>query len=420
MPPFLLQTILSAGRRVLPGALLWAGALTALAQTAAPITFHKDFDGGSLAKVEQVASNHVLCHVEGQSDERGRNRQATWYYFRIDGARGRDLTLTLTNLVGEYNDKPGAVSMSADTIPVFSHDGEHWQHFPAMEWNAATKTATLRCRAERESLWIAHVPPYPVKRLEALLSEIKRSPHVHATEIGRSVEGRPLHLISVTESNRPAAGRKTVWLMARQHPWEAPTSFVMEGALRFITSGDPAARRLREQVNFQFVPMMGVDGVVHGKVRFNSNGYDVNRHWNDDDWRSEEFRKRMQEIWSVKKTIFEHLDAGGRIDLLVNLHNTETTEFLETQAEDEAAQALLRRFDEALAARTSFDPSRKITFAKKGISDTNSLYHQRRVPVVLMEQRISFSQKLSRRPTVEDRLRFGRELITVMAESVAP
>src|ERR1044071_9918609 len=88
----------------------------------AAITFHKDFEGGSFEKIEQVTSNHFRCHVEGQSDERGRNRQATWYFFRIDGAHGRELIVSLTNLVGEYNDRPGAVSMNAETVPVFSHD----------------------------------------------------------------------------------------------------------------------------------------------------------------------------------------------------------------------------------------------------------------------------------------------------------
>ena len=50
--------------------------------------------------------------------------------------------------------------------------------------------------------------------------------------------------------------------------------------------------------------------------------------------------------------------------------------------------------------------------------DTNSLWGQRQVPVLLMEQRISTSKKLGRRPTTEDRLAFGRQLVEVMAEAV--
>jgi hypothetical protein len=46
------------------------------------------------------------------------------------------------------------------------------------------------------------------------------------------------------------------------------------------------------------------------------------------------------------------------------------------------------------------------------------LWKERKVPVLLMEQRIGTSQKLGRRPTMEDRLDFGKQLITVMAETV--
>ena len=408
-----------SGRAAFCLAGLVAGMLGVWAQGAPPVTFHKDFPGGSLGRVEEVASNHFRCHVEGQADERGRNRQATWYYFRIDDARGRDLTLTLTNFVGEYNDRPGAVAMSAETIPVFSHDGEHWQHFPTLAWNNLTKEATLQARAEKDSLWIAHVPPYLPSRLDKLLADVRSSPLARVRVLGQTVQGRDLHLVTVADLDPSAPAKPCLWLIARQHAWEAPTSFVMEGALRFITSDAPAARALRARADFQFVPMMALDGAAGGLVRFNVHGYDVNRHWDDPDWRSPDFRQHMPEIASVKQALFDHLDVGGRIDLLVNLHNTETTEFLETQADDPSVLALMRRLDDTLTARTTFDPSHPLAVNAKPISDTNSLWRQRKVPVLLMEQRISASPKLGRRLTVEDRLQFGRELLAAMADAVA-
>ena len=385
---------------------------------AASITFHKDFEGGSFGRLEQVSSNHFRCHVEGQADERGRNRQATWYFFRMDGWRGLELKLSLTNLVGEYNNRPGAVSMNADTVPVFSHDGEKWQHFRAMDWDPLAKEATVPVRFERESLWVAHVPPYTVSRLQGLLSELKRSASVRLETIGRTMENRELPLVTVTDFEERETDKKTVWLIARQHAWEAGTSFVMEGALRFIASDEPAARDLRQRVMFKFVPMMAHDGVVHGKVRFNMSGYDLNRHWNNQGWRSEDFEEHMPEIAFVKKAIFAWLDTGKRIDLMVNLHNTETAEYVRSQTDDPGTQALFKRFEDELVAKTSFDPSTRVSFSTEQIDDTNSLWRQGRVPVALMEQRISVSRKLGRRPTVEDRLKFGRDLVAEMGNAV--
>ena len=38
-----------------------------------------DFEGGSLGKVKRVAETTFVCAVEGQADQDGRNRQASWY-----------------------------------------------------------------------------------------------------------------------------------------------------------------------------------------------------------------------------------------------------------------------------------------------------------------------------------------------------
>ena len=72
------------------------------------ITFNTNFEDASLGRIEKLDEQTFRCHVAGQSDERGRNRQANWYYFRMDHVKGRDLAITLTDFVGEYNDKPGA------------------------------------------------------------------------------------------------------------------------------------------------------------------------------------------------------------------------------------------------------------------------------------------------------------------------
>jgi hypothetical protein len=388
------------------------------AQEKSAITFNKNFEGGSLGKIEKFGDTQFRCFVEGQHDQRGRNRQANWYYFRMDNVQGREMTLTLTDFVGEYNDKPGSCPMNADTFPVFSYDDEHWQHFPAMDWDNQKKEATLKFRPERDRVWIAHIAPYTHSRLLRLLSEIDRAECARVEIIGQAVQRRELHMVTVTNFEKSDAAKKTVWLQARQHAWEAGTSYVMEGALRFITSDDPRARDLRDKAVFKFTPMMDPDGCASGKVRFNANGYDVNRHWDKVDLRRKEFLEQMPEIWYVKKTIFGSLDAGRKIDLMVNMHNEESGEHLDTQVDDAATLKMMQRFYDSLSAKTSFDPSQKLNIKKEPGNTTNVLWNERKIPVMLMEQRISTSKKLGRRPTVEDRLAFGRQLIEVMAETV--
>src|SRR4051812_36764698 len=100
-----------------------------------PVRFNTAFEGAALERVDVVGENEFRIYVPGQQDQRGRNRQATWFYFRMDNVRGRDLTITMTGfLPGEYNDQPSS-HVSYEMIPVFSQDGEHWQHFSAMAWD---------------------------------------------------------------------------------------------------------------------------------------------------------------------------------------------------------------------------------------------------------------------------------------------
>jgi hypothetical protein len=398
------------------GAALYAA--TAVAQDRPAVTFNTNFEGASLGRVEAVGPGHYRCAVAGQQDQRGRNRQATWYYFRIDGARGRDLTLTLHDFVGEYNDKPGTVPMTADIIPVFSDDGETWRHFPAMDWDAEKKEATLRIRPAADSLWVAHIPPYTPGHLDKLIADVNRSAHAVVEVVGKSAGGRELHEITVTNADGPDAAKKTVWLVARQHAWEAGTSHVIDAAVRFAASDDEAARRLRDRVVMKFTPMVDPDGCAAGRVRFNANGYDVNRHWARTGLPPKDALRLMPEIWYVKKSILAYA-ARRPIDLLVNLHNTETGEYLATQVDDPAALARIRLFAEALRTGSSYDPPSPDVRVATGPADTtNALWGEGRVPAVLLEQRIATGKKLGRRPTVEDRRAFGKGLITVAAETV--
>ncbi|HMJ89794.1 MAG TPA: M14 family zinc carboxypeptidase [Candidatus Acidoferrum sp.] len=388
------------------------------AEKKAAITFNTSFEGASLGKIEKLGDATFRCFVEGQYDERGRNRQANWYFFRMDNVGERDVTLTLTDFVGEYNDKPGSCAMNADTIPVFSHDGELWQHFPAMEWDDTKKEATLKFRSDHDRIWIAHLAPYSHSRLLRLLTDINQSASARVEVIGKTVQARDLHLVTVTDSAKADAEKKTVWLQARQHAWETGTSYVMEGALRFITSDEPSARALREKVVFKFTPMVDPDGCANGKVRFNANGYDVNRHWDEVDLRRKVFLERMPEIWYVKKSLLTYVETGHRIDLMVNMHNEESGEHLDTQVNEPTTLKLMQRFYDTLAAETTFDPSQKLNIRETPGTTANWLWNERRIPVLLMEQRVSTSKKSGRRPTVEDRLAFGRQLVAVMADAV--
>jgi hypothetical protein len=381
-----------------------------LAACSSGISIATDFEGGSLGKVEQVSATHFRCEVAGQADQEGRNRQASWYSFRLDGAKGREVTITLTNLKGEYNYKPAPSCVRDDTPPMISSDGKTWRHLDRITLNK--DEATIRVTAESDTLWVAHLEPYPASRLDCFLDEIRGAAHLKDEVIGRSVEGRDLHLLTITEfSAESAAPPPTVWLMCRQHAWESGTSFVGEGAIRYLLSEEAAP--LRKGLVFKILPMMDPDGCAHGGVRFNRSGYDLNRNWDTADPDNPEHRRLMPEICAAKKVIYAF--SG----FFLTLHNQETDEWLSSS---EKNRPLAERFCKALLEKTTFNPSLKAPRppAAKPAPGRASVYEyldgQRGMSAFLLEQGITRSSKLGHLPTSQDRLEFGRQLIQVMAD----
>ena len=54
--------------------------------------------------------------------------------------------------------------------------------------------------------------------------------------------------------------------------------------------------------------------------------------------------------------------------MFLNLHNTETNEYLETQASDAASRRRINRLFEQLVASTSFDPAGSMPLQRSGLT----------------------------------------------------
>lgn len=392
--------------------------LVACLPAPAAIRVLSNFEGGNIGKVEFVSPTHLRCAVQGQADHDGRNRQANWYYFELTGLPHAEVTLDLVNLAGEYDYRAPAYAVDKGTRPVFSYDHLEWIHFDdeQVAWDAAEPHLTIRFNPQADHLWIAHVPPFSNQEAETAAQVFQRryGRDFERKVIGRSVEGRRIVLWTITNHKLPVERKKVIWLMFRQHAWETGSSWVEAGAVRylFLSTG---AKDLRDQAVWKILPIADPDGVARGGVRYNRNGYDLNRNWGID------APKLMPEIAAQKKAIFDWVDSGHRIDLFLSVHNTETNEYLEAPAE---FRALGGRILDILTRRTTFYPAGPLhitpaTAANGRMTVAQGLSTARKIPAMLMEQRVEYNARLKRCPTVQDRIEFGGQLVQALYDAVA-
>lgn len=99
-------------------------------------------------------------------------------------------------------------------------------------------------------------------------------------------QNRRLELITIDNVKKPERVDpknlvRVIVVIARVHPGESPSSFVVQGLIEFLASANhPISKILRENVVFKIIPMLNPDGVFLGNNRCNVVGHDLNRSWN--------------------------------------------------------------------------------------------------------------------------------------------
>ncbi|KAM4022840.1 cytosolic carboxypeptidase 6-like isoform 4-T4 [Anomaloglossus baeobatrachus] len=124
------------------------------------------------------------------------------------------------------------------------------------------------------------------------------------------------HKLSVIRVNLvSAAEQRVVFITARVHPGETPSSFVCQGIIDFLVSQHPTARSLRDHLIFKIAPMLNPDGVYLGNYRCSLMGFDLNRHWQDPSpW-------AHPTLYGVKQLILEmHNSQKSSLEFYIDIH----------------------------------------------------------------------------------------------------
>jgi murein tripeptide amidase MpaA len=226
------------------------------------LTISSAFDAGNIRVVKQDGDSADLEIVKDHMSD-----FYQWFYFRLAGGAGREVTLRITNCGGSayphgWPDYKAAVST----------DREEWLRVQDTRYEDGV--LTIRFTPATDCVWIAYFAPYSMERHHDLIATYTSLPIVEYSSLGKSLDGQDIDCLTIGE------GKLNVWLYARQHPGESMAEWWMEGALEKLTDpDDPVARVLRSECTFRIVANMNPDGSRRGHLRTNAVGVNLNREW---------------------------------------------------------------------------------------------------------------------------------------------
>ena len=303
------------------------------------------FDSGSIEvlSIDPAGQARLQLRKDVVSDTAVDIRQ--WFHFRLQGARGKAVDLCIENA-------------SRATFPggwpgyraCASYDRASWFRVPTTYVDGQL---TISHTPQRDSIYYAYFEPYSWERHLQLLGRADASKLARVVDLGSTPEGRDMNVVEI--ASRRTAASSHCWIIARQHPGETMAEWLVEGLIdRLLDENDKVSTQLLAETTFHIVPNMNPDGSVHGNLRVNTTGANLNREWMTPSM------ERSPEVLCVRAA----MERTG-CDFFLDVHGDETIphvfvagcEMLPTitpqqnAAQDGYVQALLRSATDFQTAR---------------------------------------------------------------------
>ncbi|GBP50421.1 hypothetical protein EVAR_30129_1 [Eumeta japonica] len=295
--------------------------------------FIHNFDSGNLGHVERVPTeliapsvNHKTGALETPDYEFNlwtrpdcagtefENGNRSWFYFGMQASEPSVLVrLNLINLNKQgkmYNQGMAPVTRTLPGKPQW----ERIKDRPVHSMDDTMFTLSFKYRTSenlKATTFFAFTYPYSFVELQIALNSIdlKMLPLASPQSLDDiyycrecliySLEGRRVDLLTISSyhgitntreerlknlfpenQERPFKfhNKKVIFMSARVHPGETPSSFVFNGFLNLLLSRhDPVAIQLRKLYVFKLIPFLNPDGVARGHYRTDTRGVNLNR-----------------------------------------------------------------------------------------------------------------------------------------------
>lgn len=260
------------------------------------------FDSGNIEVLSLESREDIQLKIKNDNQ----SEFFQWFHFKLESQIDLLHRLTIVDL-----DKSAYPEGWVDYQAVASYDRQTWFRVPTkFENNQLVIEFTPEC----EQVYFAYFAPYSYERHQDLLSWAQSHESCTIETLGETLDGRD---ISVLQIGEPADDKKTIWMIARQHPGETMAEWFIEGVLhKLLDDEDAHAAALLNKAVFYIVPNMNPDGSVRGHLRTNAAGVNLNREWQTPSV------EKSPEVYYVREKMF----ATG-VDMCLDVHGDEAIPF---------------------------------------------------------------------------------------------
>jgi len=202
-----------------------------------------------------------------------------WFHYRVSGVQGVPLRMVFTNALRSGDERLAGREDYDDewtrTGAVASYDLETWFRVPYQKQGDGS--VVIEHTPEFGTCTYAKWAPYTPEQELRYFAGLQTRADYSVETLGLSPQGRAIDMLTFGE---PGEGKRNCWIIARQHPSETMSGYLLEGFLdRLSDPEDAVARALLSKSVIRIVPNMNPDGVALGHSRGNGLGVNLNREW---------------------------------------------------------------------------------------------------------------------------------------------
>ena len=253
----------------------------------------------------------------------------TWYSFKLKGVKNKKVNFVFEWKKDRFQDLASIWSCK-DTAMV-TYDGKGYEIVkntifapkdPSTLSGTTYKGNLLQSFShvfrEDEAL-VSYFPPWTNTTLANLAEKLKADPRVTIDSIGNSkFKKLPITYFRITDKSVQDTAKKKVLIVGREDSYEAGGSWVAEGMIKFLLSGDTDSKEVIKNTVFYIFPLLSADGVAMGTTNYPLDPKGTGFVHFPDQWGEESVYNEvrlMKDFWNKIK------GKGEEIDILLTNHS---------------------------------------------------------------------------------------------------